>query len=412
MKKTKKKINEKSMLNAIKTTPKDPTIEVVANWKRDGYLCIPEFQREKVYYEKDMSGLVESIFMGIPIPTIFLCEEDDGRKVNVIDGQQRLNSFISYLNNEITLKGLRYLPDLNGKKYRDLSKDLQMKYANAVLHCVVIGEENRELKYEIFERLNQGKALNDQELRNCVYHGPFNNMIEDLSYNKLLCEIIGERGNRKEHQKVILQYFLLLANGCAIGTGKKELNNFMSIYKQAEEKVVANHKKMFIESLKIFKQVLGKEICCNNNGEVVKNIFLSLMVAISRYNPHDIMACKHKILRQELLKVLSSNAYKKTLEKTTSSKSNNMKRYDLIIKVFKKNIKINEKGNKRLFTQADKKKLWHKGYICSYCNNEILSIDDAEIDHKYAYSKGGMTDIKNAQLLHILCNRYKSNKKV
>ena len=66
----------------------------------------------------------------------------------------------------------------------------------------------------------------------------------------------------------------------------------------------------------------------------------------------------------------------------------------------------------RFFTQVEKEKLWKEGCICSYCNQRILSIEDAEVDHVLAFSKGGKTTLDNAQLLHRHCNREKNNKEV
>ena len=63
----------------------------------------------------------------------------------------------------------------------------------------------------------------------------------------------------------------------------------------------------------------------------------------------------------------------------------------------------------RVFSDSVKKELFHPGYICSWCNNEILSIDDAEVDHITPFSQGGKTDLTNAQLLHRHCNREKSD---
>ena len=65
--------------------------------------------------------------------------------------------------------------------------------------------------------------------------------------------------------------------------------------------------------------------------------------------------------------------------------------------------------SKRTFSESIKKELFYPGYICPWCNNEILSIDDAEVDHITAFSQGGKTTIENAQLLHRHCNREKSN---
>ena len=65
-------------------------------------------------------------------------------------------------------------------------------------------------------------------------------------------------------------------------------------------------------------------------------------------------------------------------------------------------------GNvQRVFTNDDKESLWHENYICSYCGQKILSIEDAEVDHIDAYVNGGETVLENAQLLHRHCNRTK-----
>ena len=73
----------------------------------------PDYQRNYVYDNKHASLLVESILIGIPIPIIYLAEEDDG-VLSVIDGQQRITSFVRYLRNEFQLVGLTKLQSLNG----------------------------------------------------------------------------------------------------------------------------------------------------------------------------------------------------------------------------------------------------------------------------------------------------------
>ena len=73
----------------------------------------PEYRRNYVYDDKRASLLVESILIGIPIPIIYLCEEDDGI-YSVIDGQQRIMSFTRYLKNDFSLCGLTTLSALNG----------------------------------------------------------------------------------------------------------------------------------------------------------------------------------------------------------------------------------------------------------------------------------------------------------
>ena len=83
-----------------------------------------------------------------------------------------------------------------------------------------------------------------------------------------------------------------------------------------------------------------------------------------------------------------------------------MKVYELLSQIIGKK---GDYGVERIFSDETKEELWHEGYICSYCGNEILSVDDAEVDHIEAFVSGGETIKENAQLLHRHCNREKSD---
>ncbi|MCC8069401.1 MAG: DUF262 domain-containing protein, partial [Ruminococcus sp.] len=83
-------------LQQVYTQRREYTISELASRYRDGdILTNPDYQREYVYDNKKASALVESILMGIPIPVIYLCENDD-YTAEVIDGQQRIVSFVNY----------------------------------------------------------------------------------------------------------------------------------------------------------------------------------------------------------------------------------------------------------------------------------------------------------------------------
>ncbi|MBU5490725.1 DUF262 domain-containing protein [Butyricicoccus intestinisimiae] len=97
----------------------------------------PDYQRNYVYDNKHASLLVESILIGIPIPIIYLAEEDDG-VLSVIDGQQRITSFVRYLRNEFQLVGLTKLQSLNGLFFKDLEKSIQRKLRTLTVSAVCI----------------------------------------------------------------------------------------------------------------------------------------------------------------------------------------------------------------------------------------------------------------------------------
>ena len=66
--------------------------------------------------------------------------------------------------------------------------------------------------------------------------------------------------------------------------------------------------------------------------------------------------------------------------------------------------------DRRLFTEEEKRKLYESSdKKCAICGNLILSLDDCEIDHIVPFAKGGKTELSNAQIVHRICNREKSD---
>src|SRR2546427_11334141 len=86
--------------------PKDQSIYELHRQSTKGNLRLdPEFQRFRVWDDIRSSRLIESVLLDVPIPTIFLAEEEDG-SYSVIDGQQRLGAFFDFLDNKLVLKKL------------------------------------------------------------------------------------------------------------------------------------------------------------------------------------------------------------------------------------------------------------------------------------------------------------------
>ena len=106
----------------------------------------PDYQRKYVYDDKRASCLIESILIGIPIPVIYLAEEEDG-VYSVIDGQQRFTSFVRYLKNEFPLVGLKRLQSLNGLYFKQLEKAIQRRLNYQTLSTVCIEKDSQSMKF-------------------------------------------------------------------------------------------------------------------------------------------------------------------------------------------------------------------------------------------------------------------------
>ncbi len=159
--------------------------EIISLYK-DGEIDIhPEFQRFYRWTSEQKSRLIESILLGIPIPSIFVAQREDG-VWDVIDGLQRLSTileFVGELKNENEEKmsplkpiGTTYLPSLAGKLWEDddaeycLTNAQRLSFKRQKLDIKIIRKESDpETKYELFQRLNTGGTpLSEQEIRNCI----------------------------------------------------------------------------------------------------------------------------------------------------------------------------------------------------------------------------------------------------
>lgn len=146
----------------------------------------PEFQRIYRWTEVQKSRLIESILLGIPLPSFFVAQREDGIW-DVVDGLQRLSTIFSFLGiykNEtgqveppLVLKGTEYLPALEGIAWSEeispnnfFTVDLQRAFKREKVDLKIIKKESDDqTKYELFQRLNTfGSSLSDQEVRNCL----------------------------------------------------------------------------------------------------------------------------------------------------------------------------------------------------------------------------------------------------
>ena len=243
---------------------KDFPLSTIRDMFDDGEIIPqPDYQRDFVYDEVKCSKLVESALMGIPIPTIYLCEESDGT-YSVIDGQQRMTSFVKFFKNEYKLKKLEELTELNGLFFKDLNKNTKRTLKNTSLNTIVLTKESQDLKYEIFARLNQGSvALTKQELRNCIFRGSFNNMLENIvDTNKYLSDLFINDNKRKNYQSYVLRFFALKNFTEYASSIDKTMNDYMAKHQYDDEKTIQEHKKLFTGTIDIIKQILGNDAFC------------------------------------------------------------------------------------------------------------------------------------------------------
>ncbi len=164
--------------------------DVVRRINRETYILNPDFQRDFLWNVPTQSKLIESILMRIPLPVLYLAENDDG-KVVVVDGLQRLRTFQRFLADELKLR-LPDRSDLDGKRFSDLSEKLQNRVEDCSLTLYSIDSKVPErARLDIFDRVNSGVALTRQQMRNCLYMGPATRFLAEEASTDLFRKATG-----------------------------------------------------------------------------------------------------------------------------------------------------------------------------------------------------------------------------
>ncbi len=157
----------------------------------------PAYQRQFRWSGERQSRLVESVLLGIPVPPLFMATNkvaDTQDRWEVVDGLQRLLTLVSFAGDQmardvakladepLTLEGLEKLETFIGFTFGQLPPDIQTAFEDRPMKVVVLNDKSDlQVRFDLFERLNTGGvSLTPHEIRECVYRGPFIDMVGDL----------------------------------------------------------------------------------------------------------------------------------------------------------------------------------------------------------------------------------------
>jgi len=204
------------------TQPYDLVVEALIDQITNGTIYLrplserPSFQRRYVWSDILASRLVESILLNVPIPPCYLSQNEDF-ELDVIDGQQRLFSIYRFIDNRFPLVGLEVLTELNKKRFHEIPMKLQRQLKTHTLRCILITNESHpEIKFDVFERLNTNTVpLNAQELRNCIYRGSLNSLLQEAAVYSPWLAILGKKqpDKRMRDEELVLRFFSFWIQG-------------------------------------------------------------------------------------------------------------------------------------------------------------------------------------------------------
>lgn len=296
----------------ISTYPADFTLEVLHTKWKAGEIKIPKFQRKFVWTQEQSSKLIESFLLGLPVPSIFLYTERSSETFLVIDGQQRLRSVFYFFDGQFgeeqkgrrtvfRLKGLNDSSRWKNRTFAELETEDEpsaKKLKNCVLRSFVVKQldpRDDTSIYHIFERLNTGGTLlHNQEVRNCVYAGSFNDLLIELNTLPKWRKILGKQSldNRQRDVELILRFFALHQ---WVGSYEKPMKDFMSKFmkknQNAPQDKIAEYKGIFTPVVEAVHNHLGEKpfhVWAGLNSSVYDSVFCAFASRIGNI-PIDIL---------------------------------------------------------------------------------------------------------------------------
>jgi hypothetical protein len=234
-----------------------------------GDIAIPSFQRGYVWSLKEGSRFIESLLLGLPVPSIFLSKEADTQKLLVIDGQQRLLTLRHFYEGiwpptrkEFELKGVQ--SRFEGATYKQLPSDDRRRLDDSIIHAIIVKQEepsdDSSSIYHIFERLNtSGVSLTPQEIRTAIHHGPFSDLLKDLNTVEAWRSVYGPTNKLMRDQELILRFLALYYDREHYHRPMKEfLNEFMGRNKKLSGITKEQMSSVFTSTIELVEKAIGK----------------------------------------------------------------------------------------------------------------------------------------------------------
>ena len=252
----------------------------------------PEYQRQFIWGADRESQLIESVLLGIPVPSLFMATNADSTW-EIVDGVQRLGTLAHFFgtakllekiarSSPLVIEELDKLSSLNGVSYSELPKSVQLMFSTRPMRVTVLNDKSdQSVRFDLFERLNTGGiSLTNQEIRNCVFRGIFNNDLKRLVLDKNFSEVINLKAGEMKNgtaEEYVLRFFSFLNQYKDFDHSVKDfLNDYMR--EHTSKKISPSHERLFKQTFALLKKNLPNGIARGNRGATPVNLFEGITV--------------------------------------------------------------------------------------------------------------------------------------
>ena len=341
--------------------------ELINLYKNDELVIRPEYQRLFRWTNSQKTALIESILLGIPVPPIFVAEDENGIW-ELVDGLQRVSTIISFYGelksdlsdteendsndedeeqvinqNKWILESGSLIKELEGFNVDSLPKKYTINIKRAVCRVEILrGESNTAMKYELFKRLNSGGSkLTAQEIRNAVYRGinpRINILIEDLSKIDdfgFLVSISEQKKQELYDQELVLRFIAFINNADSINSNTESfLDNFMEKAVKDDTFDINYYKGLFIRVMAALRRINDQNVFRNDHNAFVPAYYEGITIGTAQ----NIETYEQNIelLKEKIDEIKKDQDFKKYSGSASNSKNrvrNRLKRANEIFEV-------------------------------------------------------------------------------
>lgn len=180
----------------------------------NGRYFVPPYQRKLAWNPEQQSQFVESLLVGLPIPFMFFYQTQSGR-MEIVDGSQRMRAMRAFLKEDLRLRELSLVPELNGFRYLDLPGERRNKLEDVTIRTIVLDTEtDAATRAEMFARINRsGTTANEAEIRRGSLPGLVTDLINEIAESPqfiAMTPLSKKTVDQREREELVTRFFAYL----------------------------------------------------------------------------------------------------------------------------------------------------------------------------------------------------------
>ncbi len=271
----------------------------------------PDFQRNFIWGAPAQTRFIDSLIKQLPIPSICISLDYKTEKRIVIDGLQRISTIVQFFSKDDWR--LSRLKDIDARISNRTVAEIKASHHNlfervenvtlpiTVLRCDYSNQNHMDYLFTIFHRLNTGGSrLNNQEIRNCIYSGNFNDLLKKVTDIVLWKRIFGDpsRRDRFESEEILLRTYAFVERlDDYSGNLARFLNHYMEDNRDLSPEKLELFETNIQKALEIIDEKIDDKATILAFGRTMKEgllVGISMnLERLSEINSHDVTAKFH-----------------------------------------------------------------------------------------------------------------------